>query len=99
MEVDVARDFFTESSPAALRGVFASWSLPECKDWYGGCAACAKGGPLHYHGRASRYFCVPEPALVQILMPGVCRVCKREGQATSPSLLNRHTGLLCTTGQ
>ncbi|CAL8465205.1 g4740 [Coccomyxa elongata] len=33
MEVDVQRDFFTESSPSALRAVFASWSLEDCKHW------------------------------------------------------------------
>ena len=36
MAVDVSRDFFSEASPAALRGVFATWTLLECKDW---CAA------------------------------------------------------------
>lgn len=33
MEVDVQRDFFTESSPSALRAIFASWSLEDCKHW------------------------------------------------------------------
>lgn len=33
MDLDASRDFFTEGSPAALRGVLASWSLPECRQW------------------------------------------------------------------
>ena len=33
MEVDVQRDFVTESSPSALRAIFASWSLEDCKHW------------------------------------------------------------------
>jgi len=33
MDVDAGRDFFTEGSPAALRGVLASWSQPECRAW------------------------------------------------------------------
>ena len=33
MEVDIQRDFFTESSPSALRAVFSSWSLEACKQW------------------------------------------------------------------
>ncbi len=33
MEVDIQRDFFTESSPSALRAVFSSWSLEGCKQW------------------------------------------------------------------
>ena len=33
MDVDPGRDFFTEGSPAALRGVLASWSLPDCREW------------------------------------------------------------------
>ena len=33
VDMDVQRDFFSESSPSALRAVFASWSLAECKRW------------------------------------------------------------------
>ena len=33
MEVDVQRDFFTESSPSALRAIFSSWTLDGCKQW------------------------------------------------------------------
>ncbi|KAK9821753.1 hypothetical protein WJX81_003628 [Elliptochloris bilobata] len=32
-EVDLQTDFVTESKPAALRAVFASWSLEECRHW------------------------------------------------------------------
>ncbi len=32
-EVDVSRDFVTESSPSALRALFASWTLEECRQW------------------------------------------------------------------
>ena len=31
--VDVAADFFTESSPSALRSVFSRWSREECEQW------------------------------------------------------------------
>ena len=33
MEVDIQRDFFTESSPSALRAIFSSWNLDGCKQW------------------------------------------------------------------
>jgi hypothetical protein len=33
MEVDIQRDYFTESSASAARAVFASWSLEGCKQW------------------------------------------------------------------
>ncbi|CAK0786894.1 hypothetical protein CVIRNUC_010108 [Coccomyxa viridis] len=33
MEVDVQQDFFTESSPSALRAIFSSWTLDGCKQW------------------------------------------------------------------
>lgn len=39
MEVDVQRDFVTESSPSALRAIFASWSLEDCKRWCGSLSA------------------------------------------------------------
>lgn len=31
--MDIDTDFFSESSRSALRAVFASWSLQECKEW------------------------------------------------------------------
>ena len=40
MEVDIQRDFFTESSPSALRAVFSSWSLEGCKQWCAGHVNC-----------------------------------------------------------
>jgi len=33
MHVDLSKDYFTESSRSALKAVFASWSLDECRDW------------------------------------------------------------------
>ncbi|GAX81938.1 hypothetical protein CEUSTIGMA_g9366.t1 [Chlamydomonas eustigma] len=33
MEVDLQRDFFTGGSSSAMRAVFASWPLNECKAW------------------------------------------------------------------
>lgn len=51
VDVDVQRDFFSESSPSALRALFASWSLPECKRWCGLCACNLHiiVGTLHTH--------------------------------------------------
>ena len=34
MHVDLNKDYFTESSRSALKAVFASWSLEQCKIWY-----------------------------------------------------------------
>ncbi len=31
--VDAGRDFFTESSAGALRGMLASWPVDDCKAW------------------------------------------------------------------
>ena len=33
MHVDLNKDYFTESSRSALKAVFASWSLEQCKIW------------------------------------------------------------------
>ena len=32
-DVDAGRDFFTESSPAAVRGMLASWPVDDCRAW------------------------------------------------------------------
>lgn len=32
-EVDLQRDFFTGGSASAMRAVFASWALDECRSW------------------------------------------------------------------
>ena len=46
-DVDAGRDFFTESSPAAVRGMLASWPVDECRAW---CVrfplGCRLGGSL-----------------------------------------------------
>ncbi len=34
MHVDLNKDYFTESSRSALKAVFASWSLEQCRLWY-----------------------------------------------------------------
>jgi hypothetical protein len=33
VEADLQRDFFTGGSASAVRAVFASWPLDECKAW------------------------------------------------------------------
>lgn len=33
VEVDLQRDFFTGGSASAMRAVFSSWPLGECKAW------------------------------------------------------------------
>ena len=33
MEVELNKDYFTESSRSALRAIFATWSLEKCRDW------------------------------------------------------------------
>lgn len=33
MHVDLNKDYFTESSRSALKAVFASWNLEDCRDW------------------------------------------------------------------
>lgn len=33
LAADPAADYFTESSPSALRALFASWTLEECRQW------------------------------------------------------------------
>ena len=50
MELDTQRDFFTESSPSALRAVFSSWSLEGCKQW---CVSCPS--PTQAQDRAVQY--------------------------------------------
>lgn len=32
-DVDAGRDFFTESSPGAVRGMLASWPVDDCRAW------------------------------------------------------------------
>lgn len=40
LAADLARDFFTESSPSALRAVLASWDLEDCRRWWVGGVGC-----------------------------------------------------------
>lgn len=35
-DVDAGRDFFTESSPGAVRGMLASWPVDDCRTWLEG---------------------------------------------------------------
>ena len=41
VEVDLASDYFSESSASAVRAVFASWPLNNCKGW---CVCAGVGG-------------------------------------------------------
>ena len=65
MEVDIQRDFFTESSPSALRAVFSSWSLEACKQWCASCAAECTSRHLGAGQACQKYtplrLCMPVP--------------------------------------
>lgn len=33
MDIELEKDYFTESSSSAARAIFAQWSLLGCKEW------------------------------------------------------------------
>ncbi|DBB11176.1 TPA: hypothetical protein ACH3X3_006629 [Trebouxia sp. C0006] len=60
MHVDLNKDYFTESSRSALKAVFASWSLEQCKIWLE--SSDHIGIPLACELADSKYFPVSNSA-------------------------------------
>lgn len=60
MHVDLNKDYFTESSRSALKAVFASWSLDQCKIWLE--SSDHMGIPLACELADSKYFPVSNSA-------------------------------------
>ncbi|KAL4426515.1 hypothetical protein ABPG77_008373 [Micractinium sp. CCAP 211/92] len=53
-EVDLQRDFFTESSQSALRAIFSTWSLDDCQYWLSD--RHQVGIPLELEAATKKYF-------------------------------------------